>query len=138
MKPRPLRVTCHGFGSSHALCPACAMVRTNTASHGLIVNFHMEVAMFEPSVVSVHIPPTLRVYVDGHEEVMVSGETVGELLEAIGHEYPSFNSRVMSADGVLAPGMRLYLGGQSITDLKGLETPVALEEVLSIMPTASI
>ena len=69
---------------------------------------------------------------------MVSGETVGELLEAIGHEYPSFNSRVMSADGVLAPVMRLYLGGQSITDLKGLETPVALEEVLSIMPTASI
>jgi hypothetical protein len=34
--------------------------------------------------------------------------------------------------------MQLYLGGSSIADLMGLATPVALEEVLSIVPTAQL
>lgn len=91
--------------------------------------------MFESSVVSVHIPPALRSHVGGHDEVMASGETVGELLESIGHEYPSFILQVMPVDGLLAPGLQLYLGGRSITEREGLATPVALEEVLSILQT---
>ncbi len=65
--------------------------------------------MFEASVVSVHIPPAFRGYVGGHDEVLVSAETVGELLEAVGHEYPSFIAKAMSADGGLAPGLQLFL-----------------------------
>ena len=94
--------------------------------------------MIDSPVVSVHMPGSLRAHVDGHEEITVSGDTVGDLLEAVGHEYPSFIAKVMSADGALAPGMQLYLGGSSIADLMGLATPVALEEVLSIVPTAQL
>ena len=36
--------------------------------------------MSELPVVSVHIPPALRAYADGREEVMASGETVGDFL----------------------------------------------------------
>jgi molybdopterin converting factor small subunit len=94
--------------------------------------------MSESSVASVRIPPALRACVGGHEEVLVSGDTVGDLLEAVGHEYPSLIAKVISADGALAPGMQLYLGGSSIADLMGLATPVALEEVLSIVPTTQL
>jgi len=92
--------------------------------------------MFEASVVSVHIPPAFRGYVGGHDEVLVSAETVGELLEAVGHEYPSFIAKAMSADGGLAPGLQLFFGAHTITDTPGLAIPVALEEILSIVPLA--
>lgn len=92
--------------------------------------------MIDSPVVSVHIPGVLRTYVDGHEEITVSGDTVGDLLEAVGHEYPAVRSHLLSAEGGLAPRLVLYLGGRSISDLQGLATPVDLEEVLSIVPTS--
>ena len=94
--------------------------------------------MFDSPVVSVHIPPALRVYVGGHEEITASGDTVGEVLEALGHEYPAIRSRLMLPEGGLAPGVAVYLGGASVGELQGLATPVDLEEVVSIVPTGAV
>lgn len=90
--------------------------------------------MFEYPVLSVHIPIGLRSYVNGHEEVTVSGETVGELIAAVGHEYPRILSHLLSGNGALEKGWRLFLGGQDVATLQGMETPVDLEVVLSIVP----
>ena len=89
-------------------------------------------------VVTVHIPPQLQALAGGHREVMASGETVGEILEAVGHEYPDFRARLMQPDGNLAPGLAVYLGGRSVRDLQGLATPVELEELVSIVPTGGL
>ena len=91
--------------------------------------------MIDSPVVSVHMPGSLRAHVDGHEEITVSGDTVGDLLEAIVHEYPAIRSHLLSPEGGLAPRLALYLGGRSIGELQGLATPDELEEVLSIVPT---
>lgn len=93
---------------------------------------------FEYPVVSVHIPVNLRRYVDGYEEVIVSGETVGDLLAAVGHEHPSILPHLISAEGGLAEGLTLYLGGREITGREGLATEVAQEEVLSIVPAMHV
>lgn len=89
-------------------------------------------------VVTVHIPPVLRQFADGHEEVMASGETVGDILLAIGREYPAFHSRLIRADGSLAPGLAIYLGPTSVRELQGLATPVQMEELVSIVPTGEL
>lgn len=86
-------------------------------------------------VVSVHIPPPLRSFADGHDEVMASGETVGEVLAALGHTYPALGARVICNDGRLADGLSVYLGSASLRECEGLGTPVALEEVVSIVAT---
>ena len=91
--------------------------------------------MFESPVVSVHIPPGLRSYAGGRGEVTVSGDTVGDLIDALGHEYPAIRSRLVSGDGGLQPGLAVYLGGRSVSDQQGLATPVGLEEVVSIIST---
>jgi hypothetical protein len=91
--------------------------------------------MFESPVLSIHIPVALRGYVNGHEEVTVSGETVGELIAAVGHEYPEILSCLLSGDGALKKGWLLFLGGQDVATLQGMETPVDLEVVLSIVPS---
>lgn len=92
--------------------------------------------MFDSPVVSVHIPPTLRSLAGGHDEITASGDTVGELLEAVAHEYPSIRSSLITNDGQLQPGLVVFLGGRSVRELQGLGTPVDQEEVLSIVATA--
>lgn len=91
--------------------------------------------MFESPVVSVHLPIQLRQYAAGQHEITASGDTVGELLDAVTHEYPSLRSHLLSSEGALIPGLVLYLGGQEVSRLEGLATPVALAEVLSIIPS---
>ncbi|PKO90672.1 MAG: molybdopterin synthase sulfur carrier subunit [Betaproteobacteria bacterium HGW-Betaproteobacteria-10] len=90
----------------------------------------------ESPVVTVHIPPPLRPYVDGHEEVTASGDTVGEVLLAVGHEYPAFRHKVLAAGGGLLAGFAIYLGPTSVRRLEGLATPVQMEELVSIVPTS--
>ena len=64
--------------------------------------------MSEYPVVSVHIPPNLRPLAEGRDEIMASGETVGEILEAVGHEYPALGESLFCADGSLADGFAVF------------------------------
>ena len=90
----------------------------------------------EYPVVSVHIPPVLRSLVGGHDEVMASGETVGEVLRAVGHTYPALGARILCGDGQLADGLQVFLGGVSLRQV--LATPVAPEEVVTLVATGDI
>lgn len=92
--------------------------------------------MSEYPVVSVHIPPILTALTGGRDEVTASGETVGEVLQAVGRVWPAFSSRVLCGDGSLASGLCVYLGGTLPT--QGLATPVAAEEVLSLVATGEL
>lgn len=89
----------------------------------------------ELPVVSVHIPPNLRALAGGSIEVMASGETVGQVVEAVGHQYPEWYSSVVRADGHLADDVAVYLGGVAVRALQGLETPIGFEESLNIVWT---
>ncbi len=93
--------------------------------------------MFAPPVVSVHIPLALRTLAGGHDEITASGETVGEVLDAVAHEYPAIRPFLMSPAGELHPGMAVFLGPRSIRELQGLATEIQLEEVLSIVPVGA-
>ena len=59
---------------------------------------------------------------------------MGEILDAVGHEFPAMRSHLLSPEGDLRPGLAVFLGARSIRELQGLKTPVDLEEVLSIVP----
>lgn len=90
--------------------------------------------MIESPVISIHIPPCLRAYADGAEEVTVSGDNVAEALVALGHEHPAVLERVVLPDfSALRPYINLYLHGVNILTLDGLQTPLANEDVLTII-----
>lgn len=92
--------------------------------------------MSELPVVSVHIPMELRVLAGGRYEVMASGETVGDVLHAVGHTYPDFAARVLCGDGRLAEGLSICLGG--CAQPQELSSPVGQEEVLTIVATGTV
>lgn len=95
-----------------------------------------EPGMIDEPVVTVHIPPELRRLTQGRSEVMASGDTVGKVLESLDHEHPGVLSQLLSASGQIDPSHEVWLGGSNVSTLEGLATPVGLEELISIVPTA--
>ena len=93
--------------------------------------------MSEYPVVSVHIPPILRPFAEGRDEIMASGETVGEVLEAVGHAYPALGESLFCADGSLAKGLTVYFGGAVLHGRESLARTIEQEEVVSIVAVAN-
>ena len=72
---------------------------------------------------NVRIPPTLRSEVGGERELVGEGETVREVLEDVAGRYPALEAQLFE-DGALAPFVNVYLGGEDVRTLDGLETRV--------------
>lgn len=90
--------------------------------------------MVESPVVSIHIPLPLRRLVEGRDEVTVSGDTVGDALQALERTYPGTAGTVLRSNGQLQPSIDVYLGATSIRALDGMATAINTEEVISIVP----
>ena len=71
----------------------------------------------------VRIPPTLRNEVGGEREVSGAGETVREVLEDVSSRYPALEAQLFDG-GELAPFVNVYLGGEDVRTLDGLDTRV--------------
>ena len=71
----------------------------------------------------VRIPPTLRNEVGGEREVSGAGDTVREVLEDIAGRYPALEAQLFE-DGDLAPFVNVYVGGEDVRTLDGLDTRV--------------
>ncbi|HEY8103463.1 MAG TPA: MoaD/ThiS family protein [Gaiellaceae bacterium] len=69
------------------------------------------------------IPPTLRNEVGGEREVVGEGDTVIEVLQDVAARYPALEAQLFE-DGGLAPFVNVYLGGEDVRTLDGLETRV--------------
>ena len=72
---------------------------------------------------AVRIPPTLRAEVGGERQVEADGDDVRGVLEDLTARYPALESQLFE-DGELAPFLNVYLGGEDVRTLDGLETRV--------------
>ncbi len=71
----------------------------------------------------VRIPPTLRNEVGGERELIGEGETVREVLADVAARHPALESQLFDEDG-LASFVNVYVGGEDVRTLDGLETRV--------------
>jgi sulfur-carrier protein len=74
-------------------------------------------------VTRVRIPPTLRNEVGGERELVGEGETVREVLVDLSGRYPALETQLFDG-GDLAPFVNVYVGGEDVRTLDGLETRV--------------
>ena len=72
---------------------------------------------------AVRIPPTLRGEVAGERQVEAHGGTVREVLEDLARRYPALEPHLFDA-GDIAPFVNVYVGGEDVRTLEGLETRV--------------
>ena len=86
--------------------------------------------------VTVKIPTQLREATDGDSTVEVDGTTVGEVLDALYDRYGELRSRI-AEDGGLRRFVNVYVGGEDIRFLDGLETGVSEGDEVTILPAVA-
>ncbi len=82
---------------------------------------------------NVRIPPTLREQVDGKCEVAADGDTVRELLDDLMGRFPALRRQLVD-DDELAPFVNVYVEGEDVRTLDGLETEVRPGSTVILLP----
>ena len=72
---------------------------------------------------AVRIPPTLRAEVGGERQVEAHGATVRDVLQDLARRYPALETHLFE-DGEIAPFVNVYVGGEDVRTLDGLDTRV--------------
>jgi molybdopterin synthase sulfur carrier subunit len=81
----------------------------------------------------VRVPPVLRAEAGGKREVEASGATVRELLEDLSERVPALGTKVYAA-GELRSFVNVYVDGEDVRTLNGLETPVRDGSTVILLP----
>jgi molybdopterin synthase sulfur carrier subunit len=86
--------------------------------------------------VTVKIPTQLRAATEGEATANVEGGTVGEVLDSLYERYDELRSRI-AEDGGLRRFVNVYVGGEDIRFLEGLDTPVSDGDEVTILPAVA-
>jgi sulfur-carrier protein len=81
----------------------------------------------------VRIPPTLREVTGGKRELPAEGDTVRELLEDLMGRFPGLRTQLVE-DGDIAPFVNVYVEGEDVRTLDGLETDVKPDATVILLP----
>ena len=81
----------------------------------------------------VRIPPQLRGEVGGAREVPAEGGTVRELLDDLMHQFPSLRPQLVEDDEI-APFVNVYVEGEDVRTLDGLDTSVDHGSTVILLP----
>jgi MoaD family protein len=87
--------------------------------------------------VTVKLPTQLRAAAGGAAEARGAGATVGEVLESLYAEHGELRERIAGEDGELRRFVNVYLKGEDIRFLDGLQTPVADGDEVTILPAVA-
>ena len=86
--------------------------------------------------ITVKIPTQLRAATGGDATASVDGSTVGEVLDALYDRYGELRSRI-AEDGGLRRFVNVYVGGEDIRFLDGLDTEVGSGDEVTILPAVA-
>ena len=87
--------------------------------------------------VSVRIPTILRTYTAGSAEVSVSGDTLGEVIDALEAAHPGLRDRVLDESGKLRRFVNVYVDDDDVRFAEGLATPTKDGANVSIIPAVA-
>jgi molybdopterin converting factor small subunit len=82
----------------------------------------------------VRIPPTLRTETGGAPRVEVEGDTVRELLDDLTARFPALRRQLIEDDGDVASFVNVYVEGEDVRTLDGLDTPVEDHHTVILLP----
>jgi molybdopterin synthase sulfur carrier subunit len=82
---------------------------------------------------TVRVPPVLRAEAGGNREVQASGGTVRELLDDLRANLPQLGEKIYDGD-TIKPFVNVYLAGEYVRTLDGVDTPVKDGSTLILLP----
>jgi molybdopterin synthase sulfur carrier subunit len=87
--------------------------------------------------ITVKLPTQLRDAAGGATSAAVEGATVGEALSALYDQHGELRERLSDGDGGLRRFVNVYLAGEDIRFLEGLDTPVSDGDELTVLPAVA-
>jgi molybdopterin synthase sulfur carrier subunit len=87
--------------------------------------------------VTVKLPTQLRTAAGNATEAKVDGGTVGEALDSLYAQHAELRERIADDGGDLRRFVYVYLGGEDIRFLDGLDTAVKDGDELTILPAVA-
>jgi len=87
--------------------------------------------------VTVKLPTQLRAAAGNATEAQVEGGTVGEALQSLYEQHAELRDRIADDGGGLRRFVNVYIGGEDIRFLDGLETAVKDGDELTILPAVA-
>jgi molybdopterin synthase sulfur carrier subunit len=87
--------------------------------------------------VTVKLPTQLRSAAGGASEAQLEGSTVAEVLEDLFGRFGELRERISNEDGSLRRFVNVYVSGEDIRFLDGLQTPVSDGSELTILPAVA-
>jgi len=86
---------------------------------------------------TIRIPTQLRPLAGGEREVVVAGETVGEVLKGLDAAHAGFADRLFDDTGRLRRFVNVFVADEDIRFLDGVDTPVGAGQTVSIVPAVA-
>lgn len=87
--------------------------------------------------VMVRIPTPLRRMTGGKDKVEVESTTLGEMVDTLESTYPGFKERLVDENGDLRYFVNIYVNGEDVRFLQGLETATSTGDEVSIVPAVA-
>lgn len=87
--------------------------------------------------VVVRIPTPLRRMTNGQDKVELQAAALSELIETLEAAYPGIKERLIDENGELRYFVNIYLNGEDVRFLQGLDTAAAAGDEISIVPAVA-
>ena len=85
----------------------------------------------------VRIPTPLRRLTNGQDKVDVEADSLGGVIDAMNEQYPGLRDRICDDQGQLRNFVNVYVNGEDVRFLQGLETPTTAGDEVSVVPAVA-
>ena len=83
---------------------------------------------------TVLIPAVLRANVGGAKSLQLEGDSIRAVVDTLVTQYPALGSQLLTDEGDLNRFVNVYINGQDVRYLAGLDTPVAPADEVRLLP----
>jgi sulfur-carrier protein len=85
-------------------------------------------------VSTVFIPAVLRPNVGGAKSIEIEGDSIRSVVSGLVERHPSLGGQLLTDEGDLNRFVNVYVNGQDVRYLAGLDTPVAGSDEVRLLP----
>ena len=87
--------------------------------------------------ISVKIPTPLRKLTEGNSTVSVSGSNITNIISDLENKYPGIKDRICEENGEIRPFVNIFVNGEDIRYLEGLNSKLSEDDEVSIVPAVA-
>ena len=87
--------------------------------------------------IMVRIPTPLRSVTDGQAKVSVEGASINEIIGSLDSQFPGIKERLCDDQGMLRNFVNIYVNGEDIRFLEGIDSVTKEGDDISIVPAVA-